>query len=190
LPVDKLIFIYGGNLGKPQGIDYLIKCLDDNKYRNDCFFVIVGSGTEYHRLEAWLDEQEHVKDDTRSLSVKLIKGLPKEDYDQLVQSCDVGLIFLDYRFTIPNYPSRLLSYLENKMPIICATDVNTDIGKIAEQNGYGYWCQSINPLDFSILVNRFLAEPERIKTMGERGYEYLKKNYLVDNTYQTIMKHL
>ena len=190
LPVDKQIFIYGGNLGKPQGIDYLIKCLDDNKYRNDCFFVIVGSGTEYHRLEAWLEEQEHVKDDTRSLSVKLIKGLPKEDYDQLVQSCDVGLIFLDYRFTIPNYPSRLLSYLENKMPIICATDVNTDIGKIAEQNGYGYWCQSINPLDFSILVNRFLAEPERIKTMGERGYEYLKKNYLVDNTYQTIMKHL
>ena len=190
LPVDKLIFIYGGNLGKPQGIDYLIKCLDDNKYRNDCFFVIVGSGTEYHRLEAWLDEQEHVKDDTRSLSVKLIKGLPKEDYDQLVQSCDVGLIFLDYRFTIPNYPSRLLSYLENKMPIICATDVNTDIGKIAEQNGYGYWCQSINPLDFSILVNHFLAEPERIKTMGEKGYEYLKKNYLVDNTYQTIMRHL
>ena len=28
LPTDKPIFIYGGNLGKPQGIDFLIKCLD------------------------------------------------------------------------------------------------------------------------------------------------------------------
>lgn len=186
LPVDKPIFIYGGNLGKPQGIDYLIKCLDDSKYRDDCFFVIVGSGTEYDKLQTWIEEQEA----TRKLSVKVMKGLPKEEYDQLVQACDVGLIFLDYRFTIPNYPSRLLSYLENKMPVICATDVNTDIGRIAEQNGYGYWCQSINPLYFSVLVNRFLAEPERIKTMGERGYEYLKKNYLVDNTYQAIMKHL
>lgn len=185
LPVDKPIFIYGGNLGLPQGIDYLIKCLDDNKYRNDCYFVIVGSGTEYGKLEAWLDTHPN----GRSLSVKLMKGLPKADYDQLVQSCDVGLIFLDYRFTIPNYPSRLLSYLENKMPVICATDVNTDIGRIAEQNGYGYWCQSINPLYFSILVNRFLAEPERIKTMGVRGYEYMKSHYDVNNTYQTIVKH-
>ena len=187
LPVDIPIFIYGGNLGKPQGIDYLIKCLNDNKYREDCFFVIVGNGTELPKLQEWYEC--HQEDDTRKLNVKLIEGLPKEEYDQLVQACDVGLIFLDHRFTIPNYPSRLLSYLENKMPVICATDVSTDIGKIAELNGYGYWCESVKPIDFTVLVDRFLAEPERIKKMGERGYEYLKDNYLVDHTYEVIMKH-
>ena len=187
LPLDKTIFIYGGNLGKPQGIVYLIKCLDDNKYREDCFFVIVGNGTELHKLQTWYDCQ--MEDDTRKLNVKLIEGLPKEEYDQLVRACDVGLIFLDHRFTIPNYPSRLLSYLENKMPVICATDVNTDIGKIADQNGYGYWCESVKPIDFTVLVDRFLAEPERIKKMGERGYDFLKKNYLVEHTYQVIMDH-
>lgn len=185
LPLDKPVFIYGGNLGKPQGIDYLINCLDDNKYRNDCFFVIVGNGTEYGKLEAWVDGQNNKSE----LNVKLMKGLPKEEYDQLVQACDVGLIFLDHRFTIPNYPSRLLTYMENQMPVICATDVNTDVGKIAEQNGYGYWCESIDPLSFTVLVNRFLSDPGRIKTMGERGYAYLKKNYLVENTYRTIMRH-
>lgn len=188
LPTDIPIFIYGGNLGKPQGIDYLIKCLDDNKYREDCFFVIVGNGTELPKLQAWYDCQ--LEDDTRKLNVKLIEGLPKEEYDQLAWACDVGLIFLDHRFTIPNYPSRLLSYLENKMPVICATDVNTDIGKIAEQNGYGYWCESVKPIDFTVLVDRFLAEPERIKTMGERGYEFFKKNYLVGYTYEVIINHL
>ena len=192
LPVDIPIFIYGGNLGKPQGIDYLIKCLDDNKYREDCFFLIVGSGTEYPKLQAWIGNErlkiEQLKSGRR-LSIKLMHGLPKEEYNQLVRACDVGLIFLDHRFTIPNYPSRLLSYLENKMPVICATDVNTDIGKIAEMNGYGYWCESVKPIDFTVLVDRFLAEPERIKKMGERGYEFLKKNYLVDHTYEVIMKH-
>ena len=187
LPTNIPIFIYGGNLGKPQGIDYLIKCLDDNKYREDCFFVIVGNGTELPKLQAWFDCQ--VEDETRKLNVKLLRGLPKEEYDQLVRSCDVGLIFLDHRFTIPNYPSRLLSYLENKMPVICATDVNTDIGKIAELNGYGFWCESVKPIDFTVLVDRFLAEPERIKKMGERGYEFLKNNYLVEHTYQVIMNH-
>ena len=187
LPTNIPIFIYGGNLGKPQGIDYLIKCLDDNKYREDCFFVIVGNGTELPKLQAWYESQ--LEDENRKQNVKLIEGLPKEEYDQLVRACDVGLIFLDHRFTIPNYPSRLLSYLENKMPVICATDVNTDIGKTAEQNGYGYWCESVKPIDFTVLVDRFLAEPERIKKMGERGYKFLKNNYLVEHTYQVIMNH-
>lgn len=191
LPLDKPIFIYGGNLGKPQGIDYLISCMDDNKYRDDCYFVIVGSGTEYGKLKTWMDtlQQAQGPEYGRSLNVKVMKGLPSEDYDQLVQACDVGMIFLDHRFTIPNYPSRLLSYLENRKPVICATDANTDIGKIAEQNGYGYWCLSVNPLHFTLLINRFLSKPESMKTMGERGYEYLKNHYDVSKTYQTIMKH-
>jgi len=111
LPLDRPIFIYGGNLGKPQGIEYLVKCLDANKKRTDCYFVVVGSGTHYNLISAWYK-------DNKDCNVKLMQSLPKSDYDLLVKSCDVGLIFLDHRFTIPNYPSRLLSYLENKMPVL------------------------------------------------------------------------
>ena len=180
LPTDKPIFLYGGNLGKPQGIDYLIKCLDANKQRNDCYFVVVGNGTEYGKLKAWYNINQN-------LNVKLMERLPREDYGLLVKYCDVGLIFLDYRFTIPNYPSRLLPYLENKMPVICATDVNTDIGKIAEENGYGYWCESVKPEDFTALVDKMLKSDR--KAMGEKGYQFLKENYLVEHTYNAIIKH-
>ena len=180
LPTDKPVFIYGGNLGKPQGIDYLVKCLEANKKRTDCYFVVVGSGTEYGKLEAWYNAN-------LNHNVKLMQGLPKADYDLLVRSCDVGMIFLDHRFSIPNYPSRLLSYLENKMPVLCATDVNTDIGKIAEENGYGYWCESVKPEDFTALVDKMLASNR--KAMGEKGYEFLKSNYLVEHTYNAIMSH-
>lgn len=184
LPINRPIFIYGGNLGKPQGIDYLVRCLNAVKNRYDCYFVVVGSGTEYEKLNAWYRATENSAPD---LAIKVMQGLPKEDYDLLVKHCDVGLIFLDCRFTIPNYPSRLLSYLENKMPVICATDVNTDIGKIAEDNGYGYWCESVNPDDFVALVDKMLQSD--IKQMGDKGYQYLRQNYLVDHTYQTIMSH-
>lgn len=184
LPTNRPIFIYGGNLGKPQGIDYLIRCLNAVKNRYDCYFVVVGSGTEYDKLHAWY---RAVESSTPDLAVKMMQGLPKEDYDLLVKYCDVGLIFLDYRFTIPNYPSRLLSYLENKMPVICATDMNTDIGKIAEENGYGYWCESVNSDDFVALVDRMMASDR--KSMGQKGYDFLCQNYLVEHTYQAIMKH-
>ena len=180
LPTDVPIFIYGGNLGKPQGIDYLIKCLDANKHRTDCFFVVVGNGTEYKKIEGWAYNN-------KNSCVKLMSRLPAEDYDMLVKYCDVGLIFLDHRFTIPNYPSRLLSYLENKMPVICATDVHTDIGKIAEENGYGYWCESVKPEDFTVLVDKMLKSD--MKAMGQKGYQFLKENYLVEHTYNAIMRH-
>ena len=185
LPTDKPIFIYGGNLGKPQGIDYLVNCLDANKSRTDCYFVVVGSGTHYGLISEWYIKNLN---ESSNLNVKLMQSLPKADYDLLVKYCDVGMIFLDHRFTIPNYPSRLLSYLENKMPVICATDVNTDIGKIAEDNGYGYWCESVRIEDFTALVDKMLTSDR--KAMGEKGYEFLKKNYLVEHTYNAIMKHL
>lgn len=182
LPLDKPIFIYGGNLGKPQGIDFLIQCLRANSHRADCYFLIVGNGTEYVKLAGWYQKE-------KPQNVSLFAGLPKEDYDCLVQACDVGLIFLDYRFTIPNYPSRLLSYLECKMPILAVTDPNTDIGSIAEQNGYGYKCASNQVKEFTACVDNFVQNPHIIKIMGEKGYRYLLEHYLVDYTYKKIVSH-
>ena len=183
LPIDRPIFIYGGNLGKPQGIDFLIQCLNANCQRNDCHFLIVGNGTEYHKLENWFIN-------TKTDNVSLFPRLPKEDYDALVQSCDIGVIFLDHRFQIPNYPSRLLSYLEYKMPIIAATDINTDIGTIAEKNGYGYCCESKYVESFTACVNKYITTPDTIRKMGERGYQFLLDNYQVDSTYQKIISHI
>ena len=117
-----------------------------------------------------------------------MKGLSKEDYDRLVRACQVGLIFLDYRFTIPNYPSRLLSYLENRMPVIACTDPNCDTGSIAEANGFGVYAPSNDVKAFTAAVDRMMKAD--IKVMGERGYAFLKANYLVEHTYKAVMKHV
>lgn len=181
LPSDKPIFIYGGNLGVPQGIPFLIQCLEANSDRDDCHFVVVGNGTYYQKLADWYEAAQ-------PKSVTVMKGLPKADYDQLVRSCSVGLIFLDYRFTIPNFPSRLLSYLEYQMPVLCATDPISDIGTIAEENNFGFYIPSNDVDAFTNSVNRILASD--IKLMGQNGYEFLKNNYLVDNTYKSIIRHI
>ena len=180
LPTDRPIFIYGGNLGKPQGIPFLTKCLNANADREDCHFVVVGNGTEYGKMETWYKTRQ-----PRSVSV--FQHLPSEDYNQLVRACDVGLIFLDYRFTIPNYPSRLLPYLMEKKPIIAATDPNCDTGSIAEQNGYGYWCPSNDVSAFTQCVDKMLASD--LAKMGENGYQFYLNNYTVEHTYNAIIKH-
>ena len=180
LPVDRPVFIYGGNLGKPQGIPFLIQCLEANANREDCHFVVVGDGTEYGQMEAWYKPKQ-------PQNVSVFQRLPKADYDSLVKACNIGLIFLDYRFTIPNYPSRLLPYLMEKKPIIAATDPNCDTGSIAEVNGYGYWCPSNDVKAFTQCVDKMLQSD--LALMGENGYRFYLDNYTVEHTYNAITRH-
>ena len=180
LPNDKPILLYGGNLGKPQGIPFLIKCIDENRNRKDCHFLIVGNGYDYPLIKKWYEE-------TKPVSVSLLHRVPLEDYEQLAAACDIGLIFLDHRFTIPNYPSRLLPYLISKKPVIACTDPVSDIGPIAEENGYGVYCESNNVQTFSAAVDRILKQD--LVEMGEKGYSFLMNNYTINHTYGAIMKH-
>lgn len=173
IPSGRTLFIYGGNLGKPQGIDFLLKVIEANESRHDSHIIVVGSGTEQPKVATWFEVN-------RPTNATLLAGLPKNEYDQLVRMCDVGLIFLDRRFTIPNFPSRLLSYLENSIPVLLATDPNTDMGRIAEANGFGM--ATING-ELELYMNKMAilaTNREMIKEMGERGKQYLLNNYTVD----------
>lgn len=181
VPIDKTVFIYGGNLGMPQGLEFLPIILQNNEKRQDVFFLIVGNGTQYNALKSWFNANQ-------PKNSMLLKGLSKDDYDNLVAACDVGLIFLDPRFTIPNYPSRLLSYMQNKMPVICSTDKNTDVGTIAEKNGYGYSCINGDIESFDSFVEK-LRDNHLREMMGNKGFEFLLDNYTVEITYKIIMSH-
>ena len=179
LPIDKKIFVYGGNLGKPQGIGYLIECLKKSDCVDGAHVLVVGDGTEYKKLEAFF-ETEKPKNAT------LMRKLPKADYDKLVAACDVGLIFLDKRFKIPNFPSRLLAYMQAGLPTISATDVNSDVGKTCVDGGFGWWCESRDAEDFVKLVKEALDAD--LSAMGERAIKYLKENYTVERSYEIISK--
>lgn len=181
IPLDKTIFIYGGNLGKPQGIDFLIECLKANKASDQVYFVIAGSGTEFTRLKNTIDSE-------KLTNAQLFSQLPKDDYEILANSCDVGLIFLDKRFTIPNFPSRLLSYMQASMPVLAATDVNTDIGQIIEHGEFGYWCESSDVKEFNKKVQQ-LCDIELRKQLGGNARRYLEDNYTAKHSYEIIMSH-
>ena len=179
IPLDKKVFVYGGNLGKPQGIPFLIDCLKSQMNNSEVYFLIVGDGTEYKKLEAWFAE-------ARPENAKLMKRLPKEDYDRMVAACDVGMIFLDHRFTIPNFPSRLLSYMQAGLPVLCCTDPNTDIGKVCEEGGFGWWCESNSTDDFRRLVDAICSK-KTLSVYGDKAMAYLKGHYLVQDAYDVIV---
>ena len=182
IPQNSKLFVYGGNLGQPQCTPFIAECLRQNQDKTDRYFLICGEGTQAGVLEAY------IRDD-RPGNVKLLELLPKDTYDELLSACDIGLIFLDHRFTIPNFPSRLLSYMERELPVFSCTDKNTDIGEIITENGFGWWCESDNPNNFTKIADEICnMEKEDLVKMGVSAHRYLENNYKASTAAKTILQ--
>ena len=184
IPQDARVFLYGGNLGKPQDIPFVVECLKKNMNKKDRFFAISGKGTDYKKIKAFFDEY-------KPENMLLINGLPHDEYEDFANSCDVGLIFLDHRFTIPNFPSRLLAYMRNRMPVLAATDPNTDIGKTILDAKMGWWCESNDAERFTGLVDEISAMPEEdLAKMGENGRKYMTEHFDAEKVAEDILRRV
>ena len=179
LPLDKKILIYGGNLGKPQGLEFLLETIEKINLE-EVFYLIVGNGTEYNKIEKWFLAH-------KPINAKLIQSIPKTEYDLLLGACDIGLIFLNKNFTIPNFPSRLLSYLEMKMPVIAATDNNSDIGKVIQDAKCGISVETGNLIDMKEGILKCLPNGDM---MGANSKKLLQNEYIVDVSYHLIINKI
>lgn len=179
IPQDKFVFIYGGNLGKPQGIPFMIDCIERTSNLENIYWIIVGSGTEYCKLETGIKENQNVK---------LMRTLTKEEYERLVRACDCGMIFLDYRFSIPNFPSRLLSYMESKIPVLAITDSNSDVGDVVVDGRFGWKVESNNVDKVAEKMNE-ISKMNNLDQYGDNAYKYLLENYTAKKGYEIVMRH-
>jgi glycosyltransferase involved in cell wall biosynthesis len=173
---------HGGNIGKPQGIDFFIEALKELKDRTDLFFLVVGRGTEYYKIE------DHIKSSGQK-NVLLMEHMPTNEYKKLMRLCDVGLILLSDKFTIPNFPSRVTAYMEAGLPVLAATDANTDLRDMLTGSGCGLWSRSG---DIGAFINNIdtLAQSKTLRdTMGIKGRKWLEENYTVSKSYEIIMRH-
>ena len=180
LPSRGLLLVYGGNLGKPQGIPFLIDCLRAQRDNEELHFLVVGDGTEYGKIQAFIEEE-------RPGNVTLRKKLPRDQYESLIAAADAGMIFLDARFTIPNFPSRVLSYMRAGLPVLCAVDSATDMGEMVEREGFGVVCRSGDVEGFSACCEKL--QSANLPEMGARGRRFLENNFTTDRAYETIMRH-
>lgn len=180
IPTDKVVFIYGGTLGVGQNVPYIVECLKCCRHE-DCHFVVSGKGVQYQYLKEY-------KENDNPENLTLINGLPKDEYDLLLQACDIGLIFLRYTALTPNYPSRLLAYTDLGKPVLCCTDQTTDIGKDVEDLGFGWSCLANNPHEFRKKIREALSCD--LAQYGVQSRNYIENNATAARSYSIIMNSM
>ncbi len=181
IPEMAMLMIYGGNIGVPQGIDFLFDIASSIKGVQDKFLLIVGGGTEYERLKTGLEQ-------IGAENVRLIPTVDKYEYDALVKESDIGLVLLHPNAEVPNFPSRLLSYIQVGKPVIAAVDEATDIGKIIEYYGCGKYCRNGDIAGFISVVDYYANKRNRTDA-GDHARQLFLNCYTTDKGYQIIMNH-
>ncbi|QFK72929.1 glycosyltransferase family 4 protein [Pradoshia sp. D12] len=181
IPNNARVFLFGGNMGRPQYIDLLCETIKECKNEKHMYFLFIGRGTDRYKLEQTIRENEI----TNAL---VIENLPRNEYEQITKECDIGLIVLDPRFTIPNYPSRILSYMEYSKPVIAATDEVTDLKDLIENTDYGVWAWSGDIKDF-IKKAKQMSKSNRLNIMGNNGRKYIEDHYNVLRSVEILESH-
>jgi glycosyltransferase involved in cell wall biosynthesis len=181
IPKESCVFLFGGNMGRPQYIDLLCEVIKGCKNENEMYFLFVGRGTDRYKLEQTIKENQID-------NALVIENLPRIEYEQITKECDVGLIVLDPRFTIPNYPSRILSYMEYGKPVLAATDKVTDLKELIEEAECGEWVWSG---DVKAFINKAkeMVKSEKLKIMGDNGRKYLEEKFNIKYSVEILESH-
>lgn len=178
--VGKFVVIFGGNIGLPQKLENIVDLAISCQKEEDILFLIMGSGNERQNLEKSI-ASKNVK------NLWLREGLPNKEYMKWVQMADVGLISLSEKFTIPNIPSKVLSYYNTKTPILASIDKNTDFGSLIEKLEVGVWAEAGQTEILKSKLMLLYRNDELRATMGENGYQHMKIELSSEKAYRIIV---
>ena len=181
IPQETCVFLFGGNMGRPQYIELLCKAIKGCKEENGIYFIFVGRGTDRYKLEQTIREND-IK------NALVMENLPRSEYEQVTKECDVGLIVLAPRFTIPNYPSRILSYMEYAKPVLAATDKVTDLKNLIEEAQCGDWVWS-GDADAFVAKIKEIANSKELLTLGSNGRKYIEDKFKVEYSVKVLEEH-
>lgn len=180
---DKFIVIFGGNIGAPQKMENIVDLAIACKDIPDILFLIFGYGSEYESIRNLIQKKNVT-------NMELRDGVGHKEYFKLVQIADVGLISLNENFTIPNTPSKALSYYNAKKPILASIDLNTDFGTDLEKINAGLWGEAGNTLQLKDKLMLLYHNEELRKQMGENGYTYMKSQLSSQIAYETVIREV
>lgn len=109
------ILVFGGNMGLPQNLSNVIKLANEVRTVREVKFLFVGKGSETNKIKRLAKELELT-------NLTFLDHVERSDYEALMMTCDIGLVSLSPKFTVPNFPSKTMDYVKFNLPILASLD--------------------------------------------------------------------
>ena len=179
---NKFVAVFGGNIGLPQELEFLLELAKEYKDRSDIIFLIIGKGAQKEKII-------NIINSNKLSNVMIIDYIPRNGYRSLLKQCDIGLINLKRTFTIPNMPSKVVDYFNAGIPILASTDKNTDLKQFLQKINAGLWSETGDLEGYKSNFEKLLNDKKLREELGKNGERFLEENLNVEKAYQIIIKH-
>ena len=176
----KFIAIFGGTIGEAQAVWNIATLAKHNLEKKDVVFLIVGRGSKKDVLE------DIAKKDNLT-NIRFLNYLPREDYEQILELADLGLISIDEKYKVPTCPSKIIGYMALAKPVLAMFNEGSDYGEYyIDQTGCGLYSVDLNHKKMFENFDWFYSHPKERVLMGMAGYNYYKTHLTVEAVCNTL----
>jgi len=179
----KFVLVFGGNMGKPQQLENVLELAIRAMKYPDVLFLLLGEGTMMDRIASKIKE-------LKITNIRIQNKIPKQEYQDLINVCDVGIISLHQDFTIPNIPSKTLDYFNVGLPVLASIDRATDYNTILDDINAGLWSYAGEHDQFFKNFEIIYLNSELRKQMGINGQNYHRTYLTPQVAYETVYKQI
>jgi glycosyltransferase involved in cell wall biosynthesis len=177
---DKVIFLYGGNIGKAQDMPNLMRLALSMKEESKAHFVFVGQGESFQDV-ADVIRQHYLQNMT------LMPSISQDEFKALLLEVDVGLFSLARTHTAHNFPGKILGYIANKLPILGSVNPGNDLMPMINNHQAGFVFE--NGEDASLLkAAQDLVESSALrKQCGDNARQLLDSHFSVESAVDKVL---
>ena len=178
-----IILMFGGNIGRPQHLENIIFLAEQLKAHKDIKFLIVGQGCEAENIKALSKKQANIT---------FIDFLARDEYEVLLISCDIGILSLSPKFTVPNFPAKLTGYLKNGLAVLALVDqaAYNDAGQFIKHHHLGAAFLGENIKNNLEEIKQFILNKEQLTAMKINALNIYKEQFDIDICYPNLLKKM
>jgi Glycosyl transferases group 1 len=183
LAPEAAVLIFGGNIGIPQSIENIVELADALVHHVNIQFLIVGQGGEAKKIQTLC---------ARRSNIQFYDYIPKQDYEQLVLCCDIGIVSLSPKLTVPNFPAKITSYLKCGLPVLACTDNASyaDVGQFLYRHDIGVAVRAGDIKNMLPRITDFILQQDKLAQMKQNTRGVFDKYFDIDKNFHPLMAML
>lgn len=179
---DKILFFYGGNIGKAQDIKNLVRLAKNLQHKPKAHFVFLGQGNEFAFINK-IVTRDNIN------NVTILPAVSQQKFKAILNEVDIGLFSLCRNHKSHNFPGKILSYMANSIPILGSVNKDNDLKKIIEEYNAGF--VSINGEDDVLYRNALTLLENHLlrKQLGVNSNRLLYSKFTVSSAINEILNN-
>lgn len=168
--LDKVVFLYAGNMGHPNDLESIIDCAAKLNTQDKAHFIFLGTGAKRKWLESEISRLE-------LKNVTLLDPRPRSEQQIFLNACDVAIVSLVSGMKGVSMPSRTYNAMAAGKPLLGIVENGSETDRIITEEEIGWSVDPQKPDKLDVIIKEIVRTTEKLPEMGERARAAAIRDY-------------